>query len=548
MSSRLSTHDVINQTPPFAPRNLFTLDPLLTTLVETVFGPNNNREFAQFGQLWGTSETHELARLANSHPPILKSHDPQGRRLDIVEFHPAYHALMRRSAEAGLHSASWQPSEAERGHAAMHRATRLYIAGQVECGHLVSHMLTYATAGPVLQKRAAPSGWNERLVNRAYDHRFQPATEKAAISLGLGISEKQTSSDTAEITTHAVQSGPDRFALTGHKWSLSAPMSDGFVMLAQTKTGPTAFLVPRFREDGRINGIRYQRLKDTLGFRASATVEAELADAEAYLFGDLGGGQKTISSSQTLLRLDNAIISSALMRGALARAVQHTRHRNAYGRPVFSHPLMTRVLCDLALDTAAATAMALSTANIIDSAEGDENAAIYVKVMIPAIKYWICKTAPSLIAETIEVIGGNGYSHDHDLARAYRDAMLAPVWEGTGNILCLEVLNTLRETPGALDLVLDRIASGLGSTGPASVDVLHAAARACLQDEGSARILTEQLALTAAAAHLSKTVPRQIADAFVDSRLAGQWRATYGMLDARFDFSGILNYLFPEPH
>lgn len=551
MTSRLSTHDVVNQTPPFAPRNLVTSDTLLRTLADPIIGPGGEDEAIRFGHLWGTSETLELARLANLYPPRLRTHDGQGRRLDVVDFHPAYHALMRRSAKAGLHCASWQPAESERGHASFHRAMRLYLVAQVECGHLVSPLLTHAVAGPLLQKRIAPTAWEERLLARDYDHRFAPVGDKSAISLGLGIAEKQAGNDAASITTGAVPAlsasgAQDRFSLTGHKWALSAPMSDGFVILAQTEAGPSAFLVPRFREDGNLNGLRFQQVKETLGARSSATVEAEFADAEGFLLGDMGAGLKTISSSQTLLRLDNAILAAALMRSSLARAVHHARYRVAFGREILAQPLMARVLCDLALDVAGATALALMTADLIDQADQSDEAAIYAKVMIPALKYWITKTAPTLLAETAEAIGGNAFNDEQDSARAYRDALLPTLWEGTGNLLCLDVLNVLRESPRALDIVLSRIAQGLGSTGPASVDVLHAAARACLQDEGSARILTEQLALTAAAACLQSCVPRQIADAFIDSRLAGQWRATYGMLDARFDFAGIIDYLYPE--
>ena len=548
MSTRFTTHEVVNQPPPLTPRNLYEADPLLKSILEPVLTEDAERDLVKQGQVWGATETHELARLANTTPPSLKTHDAFGRRLDVVEFHPAYHALMRRSAEAGLHCSVWEKSRADTGRRHVLRAARYFITAQVDCGHLSSMTMTHAALGVLSHDQHQYSEWGPRVVKRAYDHRFQPAGRKSAVTLGLALTEKQAGSDMAGLETQATSVRGGYSLLTGHKWFLSAPMSDAFLMLAQADGRLTCYLVPRFREDGSLNGLRLQRLKDKLGNKSNATAEVELAEAEALPLGPIGDGAKTIVDAITLSRLDHALASAGMMRMALARAVHHTRYRSAFGVKLFDAPLMRRVMADMSLDVAAASALTFALASAYDAATSDTRAAVYARVMTPAVRYWVCKAASALTAETMEVVGGNGFVEDHDLARLYRDAPGNAIWDGSGNVMCMDLLRALRSAPDALDIVLSHIADGLGATGPASVDVLHAAARACLEDEGSARILTEQLALTAAAAELRRVAPRQIADAFIDSRLAGQWRATYGMLDARFDFPGILNYLFPVPN
>ncbi len=322
-------------------------------------------------------------------------------------------------------------------------------------------------------------------------------------------------------------------------------MCDAFLVLAQLPEGLSCFLMARFLPDGAVNGLRLQRLKDKLGNRSNASSEVEFHRAGAYLVGEAGRGVQTILEMVNLTRVDCVVASAALMRSAAAMAVHHTRNRHVFGAELIEQPLMTRTLADMTLDVAAATSLSFRLAHAYDRRDTDAAEAAYARLMTAAAKYWICKSAPALIYEAMECLGGNGYVEEADLARIYREAPVNAIWEGSGNVMCLDVLRVLEKEPEALDAVLDDVKDSLGETSLVSIDVLKAASRACMDDIGSARILTEQLALTAAAAAVRRYAPRTIADAFLHSRLGSQWRATYGMLDARFDARSIVDYAFP---
>jgi len=539
------THEVTNQAPPFAGRNLYESDPLLIGMLEGLIGPQGEAAFTKLGAFCGSNEALELARLANRQLPALRTHDAQGRRLDVVDYHPAYHAFMRRSVEVGLHSSVWDADGGDGGNRHQLRAARFYLTAQAETGHLCPITMTNASLAALQAAPELLDAWRPKLLSRRYDHRFLPSDKKVGVTLGMGMTEKQGGTDVRTNTTRAEKTEDGLYRITGHKWFLSAPMCDGFLVLAQAAEGLSCFLLPRFLPDGRANQIRLQRLKDKLGNRSNASSEVEFHQATGWLVGEAGRGIQTILEMVNLTRLDCAIASAGLMRVATAMAVHHARHRRVFGAELIEQPLMLRTLADMTLDVAAATALSFRLARAYDRRDGDAAEAAYARIMTPSAKYWIAKAAPPLIGEAMECLGGNGYIEDFDIARIYREAPVNAIWEGSGNVMCLDVLRVLERDPSALDAVLNDIKSALGETSLVSIDVLKAAARACMDDIGSARILTEQLALTAAAAALRQYAPRLVADAFLHSRLGSQWRATYGMLDARFDIHAIVDYAFP---
>jgi putative acyl-CoA dehydrogenase len=545
LASAAETHEILNQSPPLTGINLFTSDPGLSALVEGLpLGVLD--ELARFGAQWGTAETFELGRIANAFPPILKTHDATGARIDQVEFHPAWHALMRRSVASGLHCSIWDAQGEEAPVRSVARAARLYMTTQAEAGHVCPMTMTNAAVAAIAHAPSVADRWLPLIRTRKYDSSAKPVREKAGITIGMGMTEKQGGSDVNANTSHAVDAGGGMWRLTGHKWFLSAPTSDAFLMLAQMTEGLSCFLVPRLLPDGHRNGIRIMRLKDKLGNRSNATGEVEFEGAAAYLIGDPGRGVPTIIDMVTLTRLDCAVSSSALMRMALAEATHHARHRTAFGQPLVDHALMTRVLADMALDTIAAAALAFRLAESFDRAADDPAEAAFARLMTPAVKYWTTKIAPTMIAEAMECLGGNGYIEESRLPRLYREAPVNAIWEGSGNVLCLDVMRVLRKSSEPLEAVLANIEDALGGTAKSTLNVLRAATAVALADEGAARILTEQLAMTVAAAALRRRFPTVVADAFLATRLGKPWRTTYGMLDSRFDARAFVNYLCPE--
>ncbi len=538
-------HEVVNQSPPIAGTSAWRSDPLLIQLGEN-FSISVRKELEVLGRFARAQEAQELARLANTQTPALRTHDRYGRRLDLVEFHPSYHALMRRSVGAGLHSSIWEDSEEEKGQRHQVRAARFYLTAQLECGHLCPLTMTSAALAALMAAPDLFRAWAPRVISRKYDHSNRPAAQKPGVTMGMGMTEKQGGTDVRANSTSAEPAGGGLFRLDGHKWFMSAPMSDAFLVLAQAREGLTCFLLPRLRDDGTANGFRFQRLKDKLGNRSNASCEVEFEDALGYLVGEPGAGIRTIMDMVTLTRLDCAIASAGLMRAAVAEAVHHTRHRRVFGKSLVDQPLMSRVLADMALDVAAATALAFRLARAFDVAAADRAEAAFARVMTPVTKYWVCKIAPAVVYEAMECLGGNGYVEEAPLARYYREAPVNAIWEGSGNVMALDLVRVLTRNGALFDEVLEGIARDLGKTGSGTVEVLRAAMRVCESDEGAARILAEQMALAAAAAELKRMGAGQVADAFIETRLAGQWRSTFGMLDARHDAATIVEVLYPE--
>ncbi|HEY5819907.1 MAG TPA: acyl-CoA dehydrogenase family protein [Mesorhizobium sp.] len=537
--------DVTNQSPPLTGGNAWRSDPLLVQITEP-FAEPVRKELDMLGRFVWSSEAQETALLANSETPKLRTHDRQGRRIDLVEFHPAYHALMRRAVATGLHSSIWENGEAETGRRHQARAAKYYLMAQLECGHLCPITMTSASLAALMSSPKLFREWAPRVTSRKYDPSQKPPIDKAGLTLGMGMTEKQGGTDVRANTTRAERAGGSLYRLTGHKWFMSAPMSDAFLMLGQTSEGLSCFLVPRFLGDGSANGLRFQRLKGKLGNRSNASSEVEFAGVLGELVGEAGAGVKTIMDMVTLTRLDCALANAGLMRAGLAEAVNHTRHRVVFGKALADQPLMLRVLADMALDVAGAAALVFRLARALDETANDKAEASFARVMTPVVKYWVCKTAPALLYEAMECLGGNGYVEEGVLARHYREAPVNAIWEGSGNVMALDVLRVLSRAPGLFDEVIVGIERDLGESAPGAGSVLRAALQVASSDEGAARILTEQLALSAAAAELRRMGAGRIADAFVESRLAGQWRSTYGMLDGRHDPRLILETLFPN--
>ncbi|ESW88549.1 DNA alkylation response protein [Mesorhizobium sp. M0761] len=538
------TDDVTNQPPPLTGGNAWRGDPLLIQLAERFSDPVR-KDLDGLGRFVLTQEAQELARLANVETPKLRTHDRQGRRIDLVEFHPAYHALMRRSVAGGLHSSIWENGDSEIGRRHQVRAARFYLTAELETGHLCPITMTSASLAALMASPKLFREWAPRVTTRKYDQSQKPPVDKTGLTLGMGMTEKQGGTDVRANTTRAERAGSGFYRLTGHKWFMSAPMSDAFLVLGQAPEGLSCFLVPRILGDGSGNGFRFQRLKDKLGNRSNASSEVEFVNAIGEMVGEPGAGIKTIMDMVTLTRLDCAVASSAIMRAGLAEAVHHARHRQVAGSTLIEQPLMQRVLADMALDVAAATALSFRLARSFDEAAGDRGEAAFARAMTPVVKYWVCKIAPPLLYEAMECLGGNGYVEEAPLARYYREAPVNAIWEGSGNVMALDVLRVLGRAPGLFEEVLAGIDRDLGAGGRGTIGVLKAAMQVAGTDEGSARLLTEQLALSAAAAELRRLGAGRIADAFVETRLAGQWRNTYGMLDSRHDARMIVDTLYP---
>jgi putative acyl-CoA dehydrogenase len=452
---------------------------------------------------------------------------------------------MRRSVGAGLHSSIWDASGEEASVRTVARAARLYLTAQVECGHICPMTMTNASVAALAHAPALANDWLPKIRARQYDSSQRPAAEKAGVTLGMGMTEKQGGSDVSANLTHAEDLRDGTYRITGHKWFLSAPMSDAFLVLAQAVPGISCFLVPRFLPDGTRNGIRLMRLKDKLGNRSNASAEVEFYEAIGWPVGEPGRGVQTIIDMVTLTRLDCAVASAGLMRIALAEAAHHARHRKVFGMMLVDQPLMTRVIADMALDAVAAAALAFRLAESFDGAADDPNEAAFARLMTPAVKYWACKVASPMIGEAMECLGGNGYVEESRLPRLYREAPVNSIWEGSGNLMCLDVMRVLRKSSEPLEVVLNSVEDALGASGKSTLNVLRAATAVALADEGSARILTEQLAMTVAASALRRRFPSVIADAFLETRLGKPWRTTYGMLDSRFDAKAFINYLCP---
>jgi len=542
-----ATHEVFNQAPPLVDANLYAIDTALRDAVRREGAGAADAWLTERGAELGNASMAALAADANRCPPALQSFDPAGRRCDTVLFHPAYHALMAYLKRHGIAAGPWAQPDAG---AHVRRAAHFILFAQVEDGTLCPATMTYASVPALRRDPALAERWLPKVVAPDYDPRFVPESAKRGVTIGMGMTEKQGGSDVRTNTTRAEPAGGRAYRIVGHKWFFSAPMCDAHLILAQAAGGLSCFLLPRHTPDGRVNDVRIQRLKDKLGDRSNASSEVEFWNAHAELVGEEGRGVPTILEMGTYCRLDCVLGSAGLIRGALVQALHHARHRQAFGRALADAPLMRNVLADLALEAEAATALAMRLARAFD-AQDDEAAALLRRVLTPAAKYWICKRGPAVGAEAMEVLGGNGYVEEGPLARAYRQMPLNSIWEGSGNVMCLDVLRALARHPQCADVLAAELEAARG--GNAHLDAFVAAllrdlsAAAGDDAEAAARRLTQGIALAMQGALLVRHAPAFVADAFCSSRLADRAFAggAFGALPARTDFPAILARALP---
>jgi putative acyl-CoA dehydrogenase len=554
MTNQIATHEVFNQSPDLEDFNLFDTDPVLKGAVARGGANKASAQLSDFGAEIGRAETLSWAEQANRHTPELILFDQKGRHVDRVEFHPSYHQMMRLSMAQGLHCSVWDHlgGEAERQGATVARGAGIYMMSQIEPGHVCPITMTNACVPAILKNPELAKQWIPKILGREYDPRLVAMGDKSAVTIGMGMTEKQGGTDVRANTTTAepVNGGGGEYRVTGHKWFMSAPMCDAFLILAQAPGGLTCFLMPRVLDDGSLNGLQFQRLKSKLGNRSNASSEVEFRDASAWIVGEEGRGVNTIIEMVTLTRLDCILSSAGLMRWGLANAIHHTRHRTVFQKKLIDQPLMTGVLADMALDAEAAALMAFRLAEAFDAAN-DEAEARFARIMTPAIKYLTCKMVPGLANEAMECMGGNGYVEESPMARLYREAPLNAIWEGSGNVMCLDLLRAIGRDPEGFGAVCDHIGEQSGQD--VNVTAALTRARAILTDparmETEARFATEQLALAAAATLMLQHSSGEAADAYTASRLGGMWRATYGTfggIEARPDCRAVVDRVMPE--
>ena len=544
-----ATHEVFNQPAPLAGYNLFRTNRALRDALAFNAPQLDLSPLDTLGGAVGTAEMQMHARLANTNAPVLHTHDRFGRRIDEVEFHPSYHALMHAAVGAGLHGTPWA-GEQESAH--VQRAAGFMLFTELEPSVLCPISMTYA-ATPALRGNAAVfADWGPKLTSRAYDPASLPWRAKPGVTMGMGMTEKQGGSDVRANTTQAVRDGSDawgdRYAITGHKWFFSAPMCDAFLVLAQAPAGLSCFFLPRVLPDGTRNAVRIQRLKDKLGNKANASSEVEFHGATAWRVGEEGRGIPQILEMGTMTRLDCALGTTGLMRQALALALNHTAQRSAFGKPLIAQPLMKNVLADLALESEAATALAIRLARAFDRPD-DAHERLMARLLTPVAKFWICKRGSAFAQEAMECLGGNGYVEEGGegvMARIYREMPLNSIWEGAGNIMALDLLRATRKGDVVAALAHELApARGAHAALDWLADVLPTRIEA-MASEPEARRLAQDVALAVQAALLTQTAPPAVADAFCASRLGGDWGHAFGTLGSGVDFDTIISRARPQ--
>ncbi|MES2994024.1 MAG: isovaleryl-CoA dehydrogenase [Pseudomonadota bacterium] len=556
--SLTATHEVLNQSEPLAGHNLYTTDNALRDALRFHAPQVDEARRTELGQRLGDPSMQTHARLANVHKPSLHTHDRFGHRVDRVEFHPSYHALLGAAVEAGLHATPWsQPGPG----AHIERAAGFLMFTQLEPSVLCPVSMTYAVTPALRGNGAVFADWFDKLASTDYDPRLLDVREKRGVTMGMGMTEKQGGSDVRANTTRAeyVEDTPwgRCYRLVGHKWFFSAPMSDAFLVLAQTPAGLSCFFLPRVLPDGSRNAIAVQRLKDKLGNQANASSEVEFNGALAWLVGEEGRGIPQILEMGTLTRLDCALGTAGLMRGAVALALHHSSQRHAFGKPLIEQPLMKNVLADLALESEAATALAMRLARAIDK-QDDPFEALMRRVLTPVAKFWVCKRGSALAQEAMECLGGNGYVEEHGegtMARIYREMPLNSIWEGAGNIMALDLLRAMKKRDAKGGDVIGALATELDTARGAhpAYDRFSAALLGRFNDaadnggdEAGARRLAQDVALAVQASLLHRHSPPAVFDAFCRSRLSGDGPQVFGTLPAGVDTDSIIQRALPR--
>jgi putative acyl-CoA dehydrogenase len=540
IKSQFLTHEISNQPNALPAYNTWHSDTALRAAVEREGGAWGAEHLSAYGALAG-GELMELGVAANENKPKLRSFDRYGRRLDEVEFHPSYHEIMRRAMRAGVHGFAWR--HAERPGAHVVRAALLYMGSQADAGTGCPLAMTYAAIPALRQAPELAAEWIPRLTAFDYDPRSLPAAQKTACTIGMGMTEKQGGSDVRSNTTLAHRMVDGSYELVGHKFFFSAPMSDAHLVLAQADEGLSCFLVPRVLPDGSRNAVRIQRLKDKLGDWSNASAEVEFTGATAQRIGAEGRGVATILQMVSMTRLDCTVLSAALMRQALVQALHHTAQRRAFGRLLVEQALMHNVLADLALESEAAVGLALRVARAVDAAPSDPHEAALARVATAIGKYWVCKRTPAMVNEAQECLGGIGYVEENILPRLYRQAPLNSIWEGSGNVQCLDVLRALRKEPQARDALFAELHSARGEH--AAYDRYVDALALAFDDDAEslerrARTLVERAALALQASILLKAGQADVAAAFCASRLGGEHGYAFGTLGSKAPTAALI--------
>ncbi|MFD6277797.1 acyl-CoA dehydrogenase family protein [Streptomyces sp. NPDC060209] len=534
-----STHTVTNQVPPLVGYDVYAGDRALTEAVERHLAPGilgeAREELSALGRSAGSFQAQEWGAQANENPPRLRTHDRYGHRIDEVDFHPSWHRLLGHAVTAGLTDAWGRQG----GH--VRRAAGFLVWTQAEAGHGCPLSMTHAAVPALRTDPALAAEWEPLLTSHVYEEGLRPASQKAGVLFGMGMTEKQGGTDVRSNTTRAeALAGDGEYLLTGHKWFCSAPMSDGFLVLAQAPGGLSCFLVPRVLPDGARNAFAIQRLKDKLGNRSNASSEVEFDGTWARRVGEEGRGVRTIIEMVAATRLDCVVGSAALMRQAVAQAIHHSAYRSAFGGLLIEKPLMRNVLADLALESEAATTLALRLAAAYDADTEEERA--FLRIAVPAAKYWVTKRCTAVVGEALECLGGNGYVEESGMPRLLREAPLNSIWEGSGNVQALDVLRALQREPQALNAFLQEVGKARGAD-----HRLDAAIKDLLTEladldavEARARRLVERMALVLQGSLLLRWAPPEVADAFCASRLGGDWGSAFGTLPHSLDLATVV--------
>jgi len=542
--NRLATHEVVNQVPPLEGHNWFEADLPLVEGLEREGGGWARDRVSALGAISGDGDVQRLATEANENPPKLQTHARTGERIDEVDFHPSWHELMRIGVEHGVHAMPWR--EPQPG---VHVARAALMAVLPEAGVGCPISMTYAGVPALRKQPDVAAEWEPRLISTSYDRRFVPSESKAGAVIGMAMTEKQGGSDVRANQTVARPlngggSGAE-YELTGHKWFCSAPMSDAFLVLAQAPGGLSCFLLPRWTPDGERNRIHLQRLKDKLGNRSNASSEVEFDGAWSRMIGDEGRGVPTIIEMVNHTRLDCVLGSATLMRRAVEQAAWHAAHRSAFGKLLAEQPLMATVIADLHIEAEAATATAMRLARSFDNTqldEPDEQEELFKRIASAVSKYWVCKRGPMLAAEALECLGGNGYVEASGMPRLYREAPLMSIWEGSGNVICLDVLRGLAKTPATLGAFFAEVEQARGSDArlDAHIDAMKDEFTDIDGLERRARRVVESMALALQGSLLVRHAPAAVADAFCASRLARDGGFAFGTLPTSVDIDTIV--------
>ncbi|SOC53322.1 putative acyl-CoA dehydrogenase [Blastococcus aggregatus] len=533
-----ATHEVTNQVPPLTGYDPIAGDAALAEACVRHADRATLDSLAGLGRLAGGEQAQEWGRSANENPPRLRTHDRYGHRIDEVEFHPAWHELMRTAVENGLAGAPWRAADAGDAHAHVRRAVGYLGWTQVEMGHGCPTTMTYAVVPALRRAPELAARFEPGLTATAYQFGLTEPSGKRGLIAGMGMTEKQGGSDVRSNTTRAVAQQDGSHRLTGHKWFTSAPMSDLFLVLAQLDEGVSCFLVPRVLPDGTRNVFHVQRLKDKLGDRSNASSEVEFDGTTGWLVGDPGRGVPAIIEMVNMTRLDCVLGSAATVRAALTQAIHHARHRSAFGAPLVDQPLMQNVLADLAVESEAATALGIRLAAAVDAGES-----AFLRLAGAAAKFWVCKRTPGVVAEAMEVLGGNGYVEESGLPRLYRQSPLNSIWEGSGNVIALDVLRAMGRSSESLAAVTEEIdlARGVDPRFDDAVKRLSAELGDPDRLPLRARRIAGLLALCLQGSLLLRHAPAPVADAFCASRLGGDWGAVLGTLPATTDVAALVS-------